>query len=330
MTYTPTAWIEGQPPFVTAAQLNRMEQGIVDANNLSGGPPKAGVPDTDHLRTSVGGAGVGTFIDPGVIWIDHDGILTRHVLLDVVVVNHPISAEARCDSIYAVYAGPGKQPDIVLVMGTPTAGANYVNRIGAGDPPPNSVLIRDVGIAAGGAANNIVGARDRRPFAWGFFHRWMTTAGFVARANSQGITPINLVFNPSGGTSLGGAGGAAYSRFECSGLPILVTLDCWVTNDSAAKSYSWNVAVDELPVDPYTFPANTQTMWGPFVTSAAAGATTQHRHWFPPFSVTPGSHRIGWFFNGSNNVSNLGGAATTPCIITVRELIQVVGNNGSV
>src|SRR4051812_16664738 len=38
MAYVKTAWVDRNPPRISAAQLNRMEQGIADANDLVAAP----------------------------------------------------------------------------------------------------------------------------------------------------------------------------------------------------------------------------------------------------------------------------------------------------
>ena len=267
---------------------------------------------TDLVPSTVAG---GTQIGPGVLWArTPGGVMMRQVALGSTVVAHAANpgGNPRVDVVIATPSPNfNGSPTISVLQGTPTAGAQITGiqtpatyRAGAATTPAGAVVLRDVLIAAGAAANTISVAVDRRPWARG-----------------HDVTVQQTVANiscPTTGADLTGT----QVRLECSGVPIRVHAMGYVfignVNDAVTAALSAYMDGGGISSVHQKLGSNSLgTNYGSVVVGCKV-------------TPTPGSHVFKLV--GADNAN--GGAATTPQFATsTLHITELVGGdtiNGTV
>ena len=277
-----------------AAETGVLQPGIIDFGNLS-------------LSDNAGGTRVGI----GSIWLRQDTsasepvFVTHHRLTTITILPHAANGTGnpRVDSVVATY-NFGAEPILSVIQGTPTAGATIDNRNGApggsGGPgvPTGSVVIRDVLIAAGAAANTIAASRDRRPWAKGAY----------SRRNASGLDQTGLAATVP--TVIANTA----QRVECSGTPVRVTL----------RGNWTNAASNHLRIFPFVDGAIHPdfTDVGSGIMQRAIVANSPQALWGCEWEFLPtaGSHLFAWGYAVTSGSVTIQVGANNPLQSVVEEI----------
>jgi hypothetical protein len=188
-------------------------------------------PGVWHGLEVTSAAGMNVSVAPGSAVIDGEGLTTEgfYTVENDAALTVPLTAAhgtlPRIDQVYVTVtdttdiSGSGSNSGVIGVLtGTATAGADLVNRTGAGTLPAGRARLADLLIPAG--TSTLVTSshiRDRRIMARGMVRPQTTT--FVD-ANSNGATVQTAPVNPN--PTIPGIRAGNIFRFESSGLPALV------------------------------------------------------------------------------------------------------------
>ena len=277
-----------------AVELGVLQPGVGDNGNL-------------FLQDVAGGTKVGA----GSIWLRQDTaatepvFVTHHRLTAITTLPHAANGTGnpRVDSVIATY-NYGAEPLLSVIQGTPTAGASLDNRNGApggsGGPgvAAGSIVIRDVLIAAGAAANTIADSRDRRPWARGAY----------SRRNASGLDQTGL--SATVPTVIANTA----QRLECSGFPVHMSLrGNWI-----------NAASNSLRIFPFVdgvlHPDFTAAGSGIMQRAIAAGAAQALWGCDWDFIPTAGSHLFAWGYAVSGGAVTIQVGVNNPLQSIVEEI----------
>lgn len=118
------------------------------------------------MIVNVGGAGV---LQRAVISLDSNGGTERYEYSGAQLTGTVTTANGTNPRIDLVTLAPSANvdsqvPQVLIIAGTPTAGATLGNRNGAAALPPGRILLADILVAAGATSILTAAIRDRRPF----------------------------------------------------------------------------------------------------------------------------------------------------------------------
>lgn len=285
------------------------QEGVVDVSDFKVTAPAAG-----GMRVDVA-AGLAlvqgdTGFRNGLYLQVNDAAIANAVTLDAA------DASPRVDQIVlelndsSDLADVTDAPTLRFVKGVPTAGATLDNAYttgGAAALPDNCLRLADVLVPAGSTAVSAGNIRDRRPWARGAHNSVRRTSG---DATSTDTTNFAVLSSP-------------FTRLECSGGLITMTIKCRLTHSAAGGQVSLMPYANGAPVGPWSTNVN------PFVSpKVAAGGDLWTAEFTADLTPSRGSHLFQWAMRPIGaGTATLHATAGIPLTMHVLERTQQDGSN---
>lgn len=288
-----------------------------------GGPVQPGVWDAGDFKvTQRGTPSMNVDVAGGYALVDANNATNRglyHVENDAAVVVPFTAAHAtlpRLDQVFLVVndsndgGDAGDDPQLLVVDGTPTAGATLDNRTGFGTVPENALRLADVLVPAASTTVTTANIRDRRPWARGFWRKIVRNANAAAGSN---YTTASTTLTAIDATNLA-------PRFECGGSDVRVTIAGGIS-PSVAATMRFSVDVDGALLDGVT----TATGHAVHTQAAAYNAPVVE------LIVTPsaGSHKLTPVWSTNAGTLTALAAATTPLVVAFEEILRPASADNS-